>query len=201
MKCYTLFDSGSTTNAISPDAAIVAKAPLVELDEPVTLQLGTVGSRSTINYGTHVRATLGSSVFTMYYDIANIDYYNVVLGIPFMLQNKVKLDFENKTVQVNGGNHHALSLEQEKTARRQRCTFRRQIDEAILYGMDKPPASRQTSYQRNTPKERYGSKSVDKILASDIAAPPTAPPPSVSPHLRVFGNCNVTVEEVAEGSD
>ena len=42
---YTLFNSGSTMDAVSPDLARVAELPLLALDKPVTLQLGCSGSR------------------------------------------------------------------------------------------------------------------------------------------------------------
>src|SRR6202040_586600 len=36
IRAYTLFDSGSTTDAVSPDLARVAKLPPLALDKPVT---------------------------------------------------------------------------------------------------------------------------------------------------------------------
>ena len=48
VKAYTLFDS------VSPDFTWVAMMPVKTLEDPVTLQLGCVGSRSKINYGTEV---------------------------------------------------------------------------------------------------------------------------------------------------
>lgn len=198
MKCYTLLDSGSTTNAISPDVAVMSKTPLVELDEPMTLQLGTVGSKSTINYGTHATATMGNSSFESYYDVANIDYYDAILGTPFLLQHKVILDFGKRAIEIDGQVYQALSLEQERLVRRQRRTFRRQVDEAVLYERDQPPTGRLHKMTK-TVEGPSKSQLINETLASDVAAPPTAPPPSISPpHLRVFGNRNVTVEEVED---
>ncbi|KAJ7721257.1 hypothetical protein DFH07DRAFT_693304, partial [Mycena maculata] len=51
---YALIDSGSTTNSISPEFTHATKAPRIRLEEQITLQLGCVGSRSRINYGTRV---------------------------------------------------------------------------------------------------------------------------------------------------
>lgn len=198
LKCYTLFDSGSTTNAISPDVAVVSRTPLVELDEPMTLQLGTVGSKSTINYGTHAVAKMGDSSFESYYDVANIDYYDAILGTPFLLQHRVILDFGRRAVQIDGKTYQALTLEQEKLVRRQRRTFRRQVDDAVLYAKDQPPAGRLHSMSKKV-NQPSGHRSINETLASDVAAPPTVPPPSTSPpRHRVFGNRNVTVEEVTE---
>ena len=52
VKAYTLFESGSTTDAMSPEFAKVAKMPLYTLERPMTLKLGCVGSKSKINFGT-----------------------------------------------------------------------------------------------------------------------------------------------------
>lgn len=38
-----------------------------------------------------------------YFDVVNIDKYDIIVGTPFMHHNKVLLDFDNKCVVVNGG--------------------------------------------------------------------------------------------------
>jgi hypothetical protein len=43
-KALTLFNSGSTTDLITPEFAFATKAPQVKLEEQVILQLGCVGS-------------------------------------------------------------------------------------------------------------------------------------------------------------
>ncbi|KIM85631.1 hypothetical protein PILCRDRAFT_5303 [Piloderma croceum F 1598] len=52
VKVYTLFDSGSTTDAVSPDFTRVVNVPIYKLEKPLTLQLGCASSRSKINFGT-----------------------------------------------------------------------------------------------------------------------------------------------------
>ncbi|KAA1478296.1 hypothetical protein DENSPDRAFT_759846, partial [Dentipellis sp. KUC8613] len=54
-KVLALFDSGSTSESVTPDVARVAKLPLIELENPATLQLGCIGSKSKINHGAEVR--------------------------------------------------------------------------------------------------------------------------------------------------
>src|ERR1700749_2933225 len=66
VKAYTLFDSGSTTDSISPDFTWVAQIPVKTLEDPVTLQLGCVGSRSKINYGTEVDLEFASVTNSTY---------------------------------------------------------------------------------------------------------------------------------------
>ena len=69
---------------------------------PHILQLGTVGSQATVNYGADVRLEAPGISDDTYVDIANFDRYDMIIGTPFMHKNKVILDFENKQVIVNG---------------------------------------------------------------------------------------------------
>jgi hypothetical protein len=73
IQAYTLFDSGSTTDAVTPDFTRVAKLPTYTLDDPVTLQLGCIGSRSKINFGSIVKTEFASVTADTYVDIANRD--------------------------------------------------------------------------------------------------------------------------------
>ena len=97
-----MFDSGSTTDAVSPDFARVAKLPIYTLEQPMTLKLGCVGSRSTINYGTKATTKFASASNATYFDIANIDQYDAILGIPYMKCNSIVLDIPRSMIVVNG---------------------------------------------------------------------------------------------------
>ena len=44
IKALVLFDTGSTTDAVSNDFARVAQLPLYTLEKPITLKLGCIGS-------------------------------------------------------------------------------------------------------------------------------------------------------------
>ncbi len=102
LEAVTLWDSGSTSTAMSPPFADISKALVFRLTNPVTLQLGTVGSRSRINFGTN--SDIESSGYTgpTYFDVVNVDKYDVIIGTPFMHAHNVVLDFEKKCVHVNG---------------------------------------------------------------------------------------------------
>ena len=54
LKAWALWDSGSTTMGITPSFAEIAKVPVDTLEDPHILQLGTIGSCSTIKYGADV---------------------------------------------------------------------------------------------------------------------------------------------------
>ncbi|KAF9258528.1 hypothetical protein L218DRAFT_797240, partial [Marasmius fiardii PR-910] len=106
LRAFTLFDSGSTADAISPDFAKVAKISYRRLDNPVTLQLGTKGSKSRINFGCVARYSIKSKAETIndkcYFDIANVDRYDCVFGTVMMRRHGISLDFENDVIKIRG---------------------------------------------------------------------------------------------------
>ncbi|PBK93504.1 hypothetical protein ARMGADRAFT_1079814 [Armillaria gallica] len=102
LEAVTLWDSGSTSTAMSPTFADISKAVIARLRNPVVLQLGTVGSRAKINFGTYSRIDSKGFTGPKYFDVVNIDKYNIIVGTPFMHKNKVVLDFKKKCMIVNG---------------------------------------------------------------------------------------------------
>ncbi|KAG6875815.1 hypothetical protein C0992_002196, partial [Termitomyces sp. T32_za158] len=99
---WMLWDSGSTMMGITPQFAHVNAIRVHELTEPLMLQLGTVGSRTIVQFGTEVRVKALGQLRTEYMDIANFDRYDMIIGMPFMHKNNVTLDFVNNQVIVNG---------------------------------------------------------------------------------------------------
>ncbi|KAL0566814.1 hypothetical protein V5O48_015186, partial [Marasmius crinis-equi] len=117
LKAFVLFDSGSTADVIGPDFARVAKMKIYRLENPVTLQLGTKGSRSRITSGCMTKYTISSSKDTVvgrdYFDIANVDRYDAVVGTVFMRRHGIALDFRDDTVKMNGSVVPTLSEGEE----------------------------------------------------------------------------------------
>jgi hypothetical protein len=99
---YTLFDTGSTFDSISPEFVRVAKIRTKKLENPAGIKLGCVGSRSSINFGCQVDIEAVGKTTTTYLDVANIDRYDVILGTSYMYNNKVVLDIYNRTVHFGG---------------------------------------------------------------------------------------------------
>ena len=125
---FTLFDSGSNTDTLSPAFAQVSNAQTQKLEQQVPLQLGAVGSRAAINYGVQVPIELGDKQHPKYYfDIVNIDRYDCIAGAPMMRQLRIRLDFHNNTIHI--GEHRLPALLPDKEA-------------AILHGR-RPPKPRQ----------------------------------------------------------
>ena len=48
-----------------------------------------------INYGTHVTIKIGHKVVEEYFDITNVEHYNVILGTPFLRKMGIVLDFRS----------------------------------------------------------------------------------------------------------
>ena len=100
--------------SITHDFARVAKLKIMQLDNPVTLQLGTVGSRSMINFGAISRLELGTiKDDNAYMDVVNIDRYDMIIGIPFMRKHGFVLDFAKDRLLVRGQTLQPLTVGQE----------------------------------------------------------------------------------------
>ena len=116
MEAFTLFDSGSSADAISPDFAQVSDTRIHTLDRPVPLQLGTVGSRASINYGVRTSVEFGNRKEERYYlDVVNVDRYDAILGAPFMRKFGIRLDFKSNLIIVGDVTIRALLPEEEAT--------------------------------------------------------------------------------------
>jgi hypothetical protein len=103
VDALVLFDSGSTTVSVSPEFVDVARIQKKPLAQPVTLQLGCVGSRSKINFGCELSVTFaGLASVPVYADVVNLERYDIVVGTPFLHQFRCILDFMSNTIVVNG---------------------------------------------------------------------------------------------------
>ncbi|KAL1944124.1 hypothetical protein VTO73DRAFT_3309 [Trametes versicolor] len=112
MEAYALFDSGSTTDSVSPEFSYVARVPKIVLEDQVTLQLGCTGSRSKISYGTRVPVDICGVRQPHYFDIVNLDRYDCIIGTPFLNAHGAVLDFQNHCIHdVDGGSVEERSPE------------------------------------------------------------------------------------------
>jgi hypothetical protein len=99
-KAVALLDSGCTTDAVTPELTRIIGLKIYELKEQVPLQLGTRGSQSKINYGTKACIRYGPVEASQYFDIVNIDRYDVTLGTIFMRKHGIVLDFKRNQVRI-----------------------------------------------------------------------------------------------------
>ncbi|KNZ71609.1 Pro-Pol polyprotein [Termitomyces sp. J132] len=85
-----------------PSFAHVTRIHVALLATPITLQLGTIGSCSIMNFGARVTMKAPGKFCNIYVDIANFDCYDMSVGTQFMRAHNVLLDFQNDQVVING---------------------------------------------------------------------------------------------------
>ena len=110
-----MVNTGSTTNFVSPAFMTVAKLAAFTLESQLALQLGCVGSQSKITHGAHAPVHIGNVTHDTYFDVANIDWYDCILGLPFLRNNRVHLDFGEDILKIEGHSVPNL-IEAEKRA-------------------------------------------------------------------------------------
>ncbi|KIJ43804.1 hypothetical protein M422DRAFT_252708 [Sphaerobolus stellatus SS14] len=76
------------------------KLPKFELEKPVILQLACVGSKSTVQHGLTAKILLSNEKYDEYFDSANVNYYDIILGTPFLCWFEILLDFNNNCVKL-----------------------------------------------------------------------------------------------------
>ena len=99
----TMIDTGSMGNFIGPAFAMVTRLRTFPLEQQLTLQLGCMGSHSHITHGAHAQLSIGAFSAQIYFDIANIDRYDCILGIPFLWQNAAVIDFGQQILRIGWG--------------------------------------------------------------------------------------------------
>ena len=102
-NAFILFDSSAEINALLPNFVWVCQIPLLELPNPLILQMGTKGSWSCIYYGTNVDLKVLGHTVSHYFNIINVKKYDAILGTPWLNTIGALLDFGKHEVHVNGG--------------------------------------------------------------------------------------------------
>ena len=95
MKAHCLLDSGSEGVLLSPEFMRATGIKMFALEKPIALQLACIGSRSMINYRTHVTIKIGRKVVKEYFDITYVEHYDAILGTPFLRKMGIVLDFRS----------------------------------------------------------------------------------------------------------
>ena len=85
---------------ISPNFIRAAKIKPFPLDKPIGIQLAVTGSKSVVNYGANATIKYEGRELKEYFDIINIDYYDAILGTPFLRKHKVIINFVNNCLRM-----------------------------------------------------------------------------------------------------
>ena len=91
-KAHCLIHSGCEGIMISPNFIKAAKIEPFLLDKPIGIQLAVTGSKSVINYSANATIKYEGKESKEYFDIINIDYYDAILGTPFLRKHEVIIE-------------------------------------------------------------------------------------------------------------
>jgi hypothetical protein len=92
-KVHVLLDGGSMLDLILANFAKVHQLKMFELKNLIHLQMAMSGSRSSIQYGAHAELKVGDLKQQRYFDVVNLDRYQVILGTPFLKEHKIMLNY------------------------------------------------------------------------------------------------------------
>lgn len=98
--CRALLDCGSLTDFLSTTLVDQLKIKYDVLDRPIPLQLAVSGSRSVVKAGATVEFQYQEISGPRSFDIANIETYDVILGMPFLYQHQVLLGFNPSKIKI-----------------------------------------------------------------------------------------------------
>jgi hypothetical protein len=96
VKAHCLLDSGCEGVMISLEFTCATGMRMFELEHPIGLQLACIGSKSNINYGTNTSIKFGTHTINKYFDVANVNFYDAILGTPFLRRPSMVLDFKDQ---------------------------------------------------------------------------------------------------------
>ncbi|KIK69856.1 hypothetical protein GYMLUDRAFT_236323 [Collybiopsis luxurians FD-317 M1] len=125
---HVMFDTGSSLEPMSPHFACVSGIKVQELEEPMSLQLGTVGSKAKFNYGTVTEVILGDNKMKTYFDIVNIDKYDAIFGIWWMREHNVRLDPKHNVIYIDSIHIQGLTHAEDNEEVQQRMAMRQRLD-------------------------------------------------------------------------
>ncbi|KIK38203.1 hypothetical protein CY34DRAFT_91401, partial [Suillus luteus UH-Slu-Lm8-n1] len=98
--CRALLDSGSLTDFLSTTVVDQLKLKYDLLDKPIPLQLAVSGSRSVVKASATADLKYQDISGPRQFDIANLDSYDVILGMPFLFQHQVLLGFNPSEIKI-----------------------------------------------------------------------------------------------------
>jgi hypothetical protein len=88
------------------------KVTKVQLEKPLPIQLAVQGSRTKANWGTVVDFGYQDIESKRYFDIINLDNYDLILGTPFLYQHKVVVGLNHPRISI--GSREPLPMQGEQ---------------------------------------------------------------------------------------
>ena len=103
-----LIDTGSLADFMSTNLAEQLDMLRIELAKPLTVQLAVQGSRSKVNHGMKVTLKYQEINSEQYFDITNLQNYDLILGTPFLFQHKVMVGLNESCIII--GSHEPVPI-------------------------------------------------------------------------------------------
>jgi hypothetical protein len=125
LDAVVMFDTGSTSDAVSPEFAWVANMKIHSLDVPMGIHLVCKRSKSKIVFGTSGPVRYSSIVGTHYFDVVNIDQFDAIIGMGFMRKFGITLEPEHDSILISRIPAPTLSEGEETAELAHRHSLRR----------------------------------------------------------------------------
>ncbi|EGN91621.1 hypothetical protein SERLA73DRAFT_80279 [Serpula lacrymans var. lacrymans S7.3] len=107
-----LIDTGSLADFMSSTLAKQIGVQLTKLSKPSPIQLAVQGSRSKVTFGSQVDFAYQRIKEKYYFDIINLQNYDLILGTPFLYQHQVMVGFNSSKIVI--GSDVVLPLKGEE---------------------------------------------------------------------------------------
>jgi hypothetical protein len=98
---------------MSPNFVRVSGLKPIPLEEQMALQLAISGSSTQLNHGVWADFALSPIKGKQYFDIANVNEYDVILGTLFLWNNDVSPIFNKDGYLLHKGQHLSLTNKPE----------------------------------------------------------------------------------------
>lgn len=93
-----LIDTGSLANFVSLTLVEQLKLECVMLEKPLTIQLAVQGSRLKVNFSVKVRFQYQGTDYARYFDVINLQSYDMILGTLFLYQHQVMVGLNSPRI-------------------------------------------------------------------------------------------------------
>ena len=93
-----LIDTGSLADFVSLMLVEQLQLEHVMLEKLLTIQLAVQGLRSKVNFGMKVHFQYQGMDYTHYFDVINLQTYDMILGTPFLYQRQVMVGLNSPRV-------------------------------------------------------------------------------------------------------
>ena len=89
LPARALVDTGSLADFMSLNLVEQLKVKRIWLEKPLPIQLAVQGSHSRVNFGISVRFQYQGADYQRYFDVINLQNYDIILGTLFLYQHQV----------------------------------------------------------------------------------------------------------------